>query len=58
MFDWDILSKYDIKKAEKSDVKTWDGIHCEECGEHDSDHAIKDGALLHPTDVLELFRKK
>lgn len=57
MFNWDFYKKYGITKAEKYDVPATDGIHCNKCGEHVSDHGTKNGLLLHPNYLLEVGRE-
>jgi len=57
MFNWDFYKKYGITKADKNDVPAEDGIHCNECGEHLSDHGVKNGTVLHPNYLVEIGGK-
>jgi hypothetical protein len=58
MFNWDYFKKYEIKQAAKDTVPTEDGIHCNECGQHLSEHGQnKDGILLHPDYLVEIGRE-
>jgi hypothetical protein len=57
MFNWDFFKKYNIQQADKTAVPTEDGIHCNECGEHASDHGAREGLLLHPTSLVEIGKE-
>ena len=56
MFNWEKVNQtWGIEKLQdRSLVKSKDEIHCINCGEHISDHGIKDGVIIHPTDIINL----
>jgi hypothetical protein len=59
MFLWERLEDdFGVTKSPKDLIKSEDGIHCEECREHLSDHGVIDGKLLHPMDIVNLLKGK
>ena len=59
MINWDEVQKeWGIEKLQdRSLVKSKDKIHCNHCGEHISDHGIKDGIIIHPNEPIDIFQK-
>lgn len=53
MFEWKRLEAIGIYKADKDNIDglSTDGIHCVECGEHLSEHGIRESEVLHPKDI-------
>lgn len=49
---------FSVTKSPKDSIKSKDGVHCDECREHLSDHGVVDGKLLHPMDILSLLKGK
>jgi len=59
MFNWEKLADYGIRKLEPEEkllIESKDNIHCDECGEHLSDHGRRDTGLYHPLDIANLLR--
>jgi hypothetical protein len=55
MFNWEKLEAMGIGKANKHLIDSQDGIHCEKCGEHLSQHGARKGEILHPLDIANLI---
>ena len=58
MFNWKKLNDWGITKLNDQErflIDSKDGIHCDECHEHLSDHGKRDNGLLHPMDIANLL---
>ena len=57
MFNWEKLKDMGINKAHKEHLVylSKDGIHCNECGEHLSDHGERKGEVWHPMDIANFL---
>jgi hypothetical protein len=55
MFNWEKLEAMGIKKAIRGTVYSEDGIHCEECREHLSQHGDRNGEIVHPMDIINFL---
>jgi len=55
MFNWEKLESMGISKANKYLIDSEDGIHCNQCREHLSQHGSRKAEILHPMDIANFL---